>query len=340
MTIPHLKPQTRQRSIDVAYLRVAQLGDPNYVDPKRVLAAVQYGGDVAPVSDDSSLIHVPLRNLGQQALLEVWQSSIPVERGQLGDIHYCCNGEFLFAAIRCEESDFVELESLSYDAYQEILRFLRQVDYPHILRMWNYLADINEAQGGLERYRSFCKGRYQAFAELDPGFEQSLPAASAVGAHQPGLCVYFLAARESGLPLANPRQVNAYQYPEQYGPRSPSFSRALINTSGDNLQFYIAGTASIVGHETLHQGDVREQTLETLRNFRALHGHARDSAGVDFENDSTQILYKVFIRHAQDYPAIQQILSDKFGSNANVLYLHADICRSDLLVEIEAIYLV
>lgn len=339
MTIPHPKPQTRQRSIDVAYLSPAQLGDADCVDPKRVLAAIQYGGDVVPVADDSSLIQVPLQNLGQQTVLEVWQSSTPVDHGQQGNMRYCCNDEFLFAAIRCEESDSVKLESLCYDAYQEILHFSRQMGYPHILRAWNYLADINKEQDGLERYRSFCKGRYQACVELDPDFEQSLPAASAVGAHQSGLCVYFIAAREPGLPLANPRQVNACQYPEKYGPRSPSFSRALINISGDNRQFYIAGTASIVGHETLHKGDVREQTLETLRNFQALHEHARDSAGIDFENDSTQILYKVFIRHTHDFPVIQQILSEQFGSDANVLYLHADICRSDLLVEIEAIYL-
>jgi len=45
------------------------------------------------------------------------------------------------------------------------------------------------------------------------------------------------------------------------------------------------------------------------------------------------LAYKVYVRHAADLPLIQSQLRNQ----AQILYLLADVCRQDLLVEIEAI---
>jgi hypothetical protein len=48
------------------------------------------------------------------------------------------------------------------------------------------------------------------------------------------------------------------------------------------------------------------------------------------------LVCKVYVRHAADLPVIQAELCSALGSSAPVIYLKADICRQDLLVEIEA----
>jgi hypothetical protein len=48
----------------------------------------------------------------------------------------------------------------------------------------------------------------------------------------------------------------------------------------------------------------------------------------------------VYVRHPADTDAVRSVLENALGANApmirHAVYLEADICRSDLLVEIEA----
>ncbi|MFZ2492241.1 MAG: Rid family hydrolase, partial [Thermoanaerobaculia bacterium] len=155
-----------------------------------------------------------------------------------------------------------------------------------------------------------------------------LPAASAVGMDGGGLATYFLAAREPGTQVENPRQVAAYCYPRQYGPKSPSFSRATIY-GGTVL---VSGTASVVGHETVHAGDVRAQLDETLRNIDVVLSRAIERGGL-----ANIVALKTYVRHAQDHALIAEGLTAATPSGAQRIFLRSDICRSDLLLEIEAI---
>lgn len=145
------------------------------------------------------------------------------------------------------------------------------------------------------------------------------------------LVVYFLASRKAATAVENPRQISAYDYPPQYGPK-PAFSRASI--LGDIL--FISGTASIVGHETVHVGDVVAQTRETLTNIEALLSEANRVSGAN-RFSTRSLAYKVYVRNRADLSLIQSQLEPALDPKARVLYLHADICRQDLLVEIEAV---
>jgi enamine deaminase RidA (YjgF/YER057c/UK114 family) len=99
---------------------------------------------------------------------------------------------------------------------------------------------------------------------------------------------------------------------------------------------FISGTASIVGHRTVHAGDVAAQTRETLVNIEALLDEANRVSGTSrFGLES--LAYKVYVRNSADLPLIQSQLHSALGRNPQVVYLQADICRQDLLVEIEAI---
>lgn len=288
---------------------------------------IHYGAALSHPDPAYPRVCVPLETLAANELVEIWESDSPVDSGRSGRIQYSTNGSVTFGALSCLDSDTVNLETQTREAYKEVFEFLGKLGCPHLLRVWNHLSEINREQDRLERYRAFCKGRFEAFRDCNPFFERSLPAATAVGSQQPGLCMHFLATSEPGTAQTNPRQIDAWDYPESYGPRSPSFSRAMLKNWGDRQQLYIAGTASIVGHETAHKGDIRKQVQETLTNIRAL----------EFPSTAPS-LWKVYLRHRDDLSVVQEILAEELEATGRVIFLHADICRVDLLVEIEAIF--
>jgi chorismate lyase/3-hydroxybenzoate synthase len=256
-----------------------------------------------PAHDAS--VFVPLRALGDEPSIEVWPAG----------------EDLLFGSFVIEHSDALERDAR--ETYARSIEQTRAAGYPYFVRMWNYLGGINEHDGGRERYQLFCAGRHDAFVAAGYHHDVDLPAASAVGMRGRGLVTYFLAAREPGVQVENPRQVAAYRYPAQYGPKSPSFSRATIW----NDRVFVSGTSSVLGHATVHQGDVMAQLDETLLNIETVLAQT----GRTLDN---VISAKTYIRDAADYDLIASRLNGVLPSN---LYLQADICRTDLLLEIECV---
>src|SRR5690606_8340690 len=85
----------------------------------------------------------------------------------------------------------------------------------------------------------------------------------------------WLASVAAGTPVENPRQVSAYRYPRRYGPQPPSFARAMLPPAGSAMPLMLSGTAAVVGHVSMHDGEVLAQLDETFNNFDALVGAAR-----------------------------------------------------------------
>lgn len=314
-------------------------------EPERVLAAFVFDGEAPAGEGDGPAVGVPIPALAGATsnVAEVWWSDLPVLAGRCGDISFRRNGRVLIGWLRlapgAEEAE--GLEETTRRAYDAILGFLAGSGHPHLLRVWNALPRINEDDGGTERYRLFCAGRHAAFAAHGCRFDGDLPAASAVGAVPGGgLFVGFVASAEPGSHLENRRQVRAYRYPWRYGRRSPSFSRATLKDWDGSWQLLLSGTASIVGHETLHAGDVAAQLDETLRNVGVVLETAAARAGIAHPAGSiltAEALWRVYLRRPEDLPAVQAGLTRALGAPPNALYLAADICRRDLLVEIEGV---
>jgi chorismate lyase / 3-hydroxybenzoate synthase len=232
--------------------------------------------------------------------------------------------------------DASALHTATKEAYREIFATLDELAYPHLLRVWNYLPQINVDTHGMERYRQFNSARRSALVASGRDLTGNVPAACALGSvNGSPLVIYFLASREAPTVIENPRQVSAYEYPAQYGPK-PAFSRASVLREACGSILFISGTASIVGHQTVHAGDVAAQTRETLVNIEALLGEANRVSGAPRFGMET-LAYKVYVRNSADLPLIQSQLHTALGREAQVVYLQADICRQDLLVEIEAI---
>jgi chorismate lyase/3-hydroxybenzoate synthase len=307
--------------------RDAALADP------RTLAVFGFSTAAAPC-DDPRWLQVPLAEQGA-AQVEIWQGASPVQHGVRGGVRWSANDTLLFGVIEIDEVNG-DIESAAADAYAQMSGFLANCGFPHLLRTWNYLDAVTEGDGDQERYRRFCVGRVRGLRELD---EAALPAATCIGRFDGvrRLQVYWLAAREAGLPLENPRQVSAFRYPRQYGPQSPSFSRALLPPLATGLPLLQSGTAAIVGHVSQHTGSVAEQLEETLTNLQSLVDAARLQRPDLPATLGAESLLKVYVRRAEDMPAVSARMADLPGSPAFVV-LHAEVCRAELLVEIEGLH--
>jgi chorismate lyase / 3-hydroxybenzoate synthase len=339
-----MPPMSAVPSLHLAYVPPAQSPDSGWDD---VLGIATFrGGPRAAAGPDGipvAEVNTPVL-AGNRPVYEVWSSDSPARSGRHGRVSFRSTGELLFGCIALDEpatsaggqTDRSPLMEVTAQAYAEICATLEAERYPHLLRVWNYLPDINRDFQGVERYRQFNTARQEALHTCGRAVAGSVPAASALGA-VPGspLVVYFLAGRVAPVFVENPRQVSAYNYPQEYGTHSPVFSRAALLRQKGSVTLFISGTASIVGHRSLHVGDTAAQTRETLANIDALLAEAnRLTQEARFDRHS--LAYKVYVRDPADLPLIQSQLSGALGADAQIIYLQADICRQDLMVEIEA----
>ena len=208
----------------------------------------------------------------------------------------------------------------------------------HLARVWNYVPEINcLGADGLENYRVFCRGRSLAFEEkYGSSFKALLPAASAVGSKTSRLTVAFAAYHARPHHVENPLQVPAYDYPTDYGPRPPSFARATLVQTGAAPSLFVSGTAAIRGHLTMAPGDTLRQLEYTLENLRTISSACGLKSTLVLPGAEKR-MFKVYLRHPSDVPAVAARLEQELLLPGDIVsYLHADICRVSLNVEIEA----
>jgi|CZKI01.1.fsa_nt_gi chorismate lyase/3-hydroxybenzoate synthase len=227
------------------------------------------------------------------------------------------------------------LEDAARRLYRNIFKAAREW---HLARIWNYVPAINEpGHESLENYRVFCRGRSLAFEKFyGDGFRARLPSSSAVGTKSAALTVAFAACRVRPRHVENPLQIPAYDYPGEYGPRAPCFARATVVPEADRATVFISGTAAIRGHLTVFPNATRKQLDCTLENLRGISVACGLGPGLDRGGNSMRH-FKVYLRRAADQPLVAATLEKRFLSKMDrVSYFRADLCRTELRVEIEA----
>lgn len=290
-----------------------------------MLAVFGFGAGLAD-STDPRWLALDLESFDAPPPLECWQVEAEVEYGRADDVHWSRGGGWLYASVTLDEAEHGNLDATAERAYRALTRFVAGQPESHVLRIWNYLGAINQGEGDDERYKHFCNGRARGMADA---FAQGFPAATAIG-HLAGpgrLQVYLLACERPGTRVENPRQVSAWRYPRQYGPTPPSFARAMLLPETDTLA--ISGTAAVVGHASAHHDDLQAQLLETFANLDALLASAGMASGFD-----THSPLKAYIRHAGDGRQVRDFFRQRLPG-VPVLLLHGDVCRRELLVEID-----
>ncbi len=157
-----------------------------------------------------------------------------------------------------------------------------------------------------------------------------------MGIHEDICVIYFIAIKEKILNVENPEQVSAFSYPPQYATRSPSFARGTVITHQGKRIGYLSGTASIKGHQSLGKGDIVKQFETTLNNMRLVFEQM--GFGDNFPDPELyDRRFTIYLRHPSHLPIVQQMVTENFVMTDHLIYLHSDICRAELDIEIESI---
>jgi enamine deaminase RidA (YjgF/YER057c/UK114 family) len=192
-----------------------------------------------------------------------------------------------------------------------------------VVRTWYYLDGI------LSWYDDFNRARTEFFKEHDV-FSLRMPASTGIGiANASGKLVlakvHALRAKNDSCQVrvaGSPTQGCAYAY-------GSAFSRALELSSPEGRTLHISGSASIApSGETEYVDDVDAQIRRTLEVVEAILHHA----GMDWSDAVRGIAY---FRHAKDmalWDAARYPLNLPLPSE---IVVHADVCRDDLLFELE-----
>ncbi|MGH8173704.1 MAG: pteridine-dependent deoxygenase [Rhodanobacteraceae bacterium] len=301
------------------------------VNEPDVLAVIGFGThDGKAIKDDPRRLRVGLELLGDP-VHEVWRGKAPVQSGVSGEVRWSSDGDYRFVAVEVDENDHDGISGAAEHAYGALTAHLHASATPHVLRLWNYFDAINAGDGDDERYRRFCVGRARG---MEGTWHETYPAATAIGRRDGvrSLQVYALAARLPGVAVENPRQVNAWCYPRQYGPTPPTFARGMVTPAA---QLLISGTAAVVGAASQHEDDMSAQLDETLANLASLIAAARIGEGSELGAGS---LLKAYVRDRAHAELLRTRLRTRAPGLEGLLLLEGEICRRELLTEIDGVH--
>lgn len=201
-----------------------------------------------------------------------------------------------------------------------------------IIRQWNYIENILGFDGLAQNYQSFNDVRSRYYGHFFEG--KGYPAATGIGIRFGGIMIDWIAMKSDQaltLPIDNPVQLAAHRYSNEVlvgkseVKTTPKFERArLLKAFGKELVF-ISGTAAIRGEKTQASDSVVAQTRLTIENINELYPSTSDSSSNHF---------RVYVSRAGDFAEVVRICSESYA-NASLAFVLADICRDNLLVEIE-----
>lgn len=245
------------------------------------------------------------------------------------------NGRFLFAGGFHSNVTNFNIEQQSSEIFHTINRLMEKERFPinSIIRQWNYIERIIEFNGEDQHYQIFNNARSLFYSKTN--WENGYPAATGIGTNLGGILVDLDAVVFSNqncyaTPIDNKLQIAAHAYSkdvlEVAGSRktTPKFERAKSMTFGDRKLIYISGTAAIRGEESLIGVGLEQQLHITMENINQLIG------------DAKPIMLRVYLKHKSYYEETHRLLN-AYNLKIPVSYMWADVCRNELLIEIEGI---
>ena len=238
------------------------------------------------------------------------------------------------------------IEEDSVSCFSGISKIIQDKGYPmnQLFRQWNYVGDILKVEDGKQNYQVFNEIRASFFASSD--FPDGYPAATGIGMDVPGVVIeacFSKSEQYKQIGISNPLQQAAHHYSEKVliseipKKSTPKFERAKAVINGRNSTVFISGTAAIVGEDSSSSAIPEEQTEQTLHVIHRLIDKDNLKKYIHY-NGTTKSYYKnvrVYLKNGYISDEIKRKVS-QFFKYANPVYLKADVCRNNLLVEIEA----
>jgi len=236
--------------------------------------------------------------------------------------------------------------------FAEQLLMKEDMTFGNVVRQWNYvpqILDMNKMEGRLlQNYQIFNDIR--AFFYNPELFRNGYPAATGIGSGNGSVTIDIIAVmvddEKTVIPLKNPGQQNAYSYSEKVlageplstetGKKPPLFERGKLVRYKDEEQIYVSGTASIKGEQTVAIDNVKEQTEVTIDNIMELTSSENlERSGLKINAAPVFDYVRVYVKNKNDYSIVKSVVEEKMNTK-NIVFVEADICRDNLLVEIEA----
>lgn len=214
------------------------------------------------------------------------------------------------------------------------------LDHGHLVRQWNYLEGLLEggtgADGGGQGYQAFNEVRAREYARSV--FRAGYPASTGIGQSAGGVAMEFVALDAPGdvriEAVSNPEQVDAHRYSGRVlvgggtggavALEAPRFERAKRIARGGRETVFLSGTAAVIGEESVAPGDVRAQTRTAAAHLLSL------------TRGRPPGYLRAYVKRAADAAAVREVCREILGA-APEPCLVADVCRDELLVELEGI---
>ncbi len=228
-----------------------------------------------------------------------------------------------------------------------------QFHFANVFRTWLYQGSIVLPEGDSQRYKELNAARsdffygtrfLERFLPKDVQFGAVYPGSTGIGADDVDVamsCMAIKTQRQDVIvaPIENPLQTSAFDYSEYYSPLSPKFSRAVALAFNDRARVFVSGTASIVDQKTVHVDDPEGQTNQTLDNIEALIAadnlarHGVNGFDAQLADLATA---RVYVKKPEHFESIRAICEKRL-KGVPIVYTYADVCRDDLLVEVEGV---
>lgn len=223
-----------------------------------------------------------------------------------------------------------------------------------IVRQWNYIEQITCVKGGKQHYQEFNDSRSEFYALTK--WKDGYPAATGIGTKLGGIMVEADAMlptkkkKSEVVPLDNELQVAAHVYSQgvligedkKKGKTTPKFERAKAvvlkhRKEEDDAQVYISGTAAIRGEESLTGVGIEQQTVITLENIEFLISKQNlKKHGVKVEKEAKIKNFRVYLKTEDLFETAQKVILERYPE-VPALYVLTDVCRDELLIEIEGV---
>lgn len=310
--------------------------------PTSVIAQLKQQGDLL-----IEIVYLEGLNEGELVIKENRHGSwLMLDRG---------NMKAVVASGLCQRQVGGSILQQSIEAFEQVQAILKEekMEWSDIIRQWNYIEQItaNETIGGLEsqHYQIFNDVRTQYYNQSK--FEHGFPAATGIGIDFGGICIDFIAVRfkddSKVIGLKNPVQIDAYAYSKQvlaqnnvmseFCRTTPKFERAKVVISPEGQWIFLSGTAAITGEASVVDLTVEHQTEQTINNILCLiswdnlHNH-----GVRNGKEVKIDYLRAYVKYQKDLPQVMDICKKRFPKTP-IACVVADVCRPELLVEIEGL---
>ena len=214
-----------------------------------------------------------------------------------------------------------------------------------IVRQWNYIGDIVGQREGKQNYQEFNDARSEYYPKGE--WSNGYPVATGIGSVE-GIVVGAIAFKQSGsmgvFPIDNPLQVAAHIYSKNVliddaadaVKSTPKFERAKLIETARGACCFVSGTAAIRGEESVDTHSVGLQTVRTIENIEYLVSNENLVRHGCRACELKYLFLQVFVKNREDYDEVRRAVEAAYPC-VTTIYTVADVCRSELLVEIEGI---